>query len=689
MKSIITIIISACSLFTITAQSQTNNIDSLQNLLQKERVDTNKVNLLNVISREYRASGDHQNAIKYAESALAKGKSIEYEQGMSNAYNNLGIIHTIKTDYKNALENFSLALDMCKKSGNKKTMAKIYNNMGIAYDRMNDYDNQINCYVNSLKMSEEINDTLSMATIYQNIGSVYMNGGDNDKALQYFEEALKLCRKIKNKEGEGSAYVSIAFIYKNKGNYTEALDMATKSLNINKETGDKWQMVSSLSCLASIYFQTNNLDKALDNYTEALGLSKEISDESGMSNFYMEIGNIYLKQNNLNEAHKNLALAIEFSQKTSDKETLTQSYKLMSELFNKQNDCQKSYDYFLKYSVLKDSLNEHETSIKIESLQSKYEADKREKILTLEKEKQEAKFEKERVVKYSFMGGFALILCLAVLIFRGYSQKKKTNITLAEKNEIITEKNKEITDNINYAKRIQDAIMPAMPRIAELFPSSFIFNRGRDIVSGDFYFAERISDNEIIFAVADSTSHGVSGSMMSMLNSNLLNEAVRNGIYTPSKILDYVNTAIARAFHQTGGDKEIKDGMDICLCKFNTKTMMLEFAGAYNPAIIVRDKEVMELDADKLQLGQAEQNYANHEFQLLTGDMIFLSSDGFPDQFGGEKDKKYKYKNFTSLLSRVSDLCPTDQQTAIITEFDKWKGDNSQTDDVLIFGIRA
>ncbi len=177
--------------------------------------------------------------------------------------------------------------------------------------------------------------------------------------------------------------------------------------------------------------------------------------------------------------------------------------------------------------------------------------------------------------------------------------------------------------------------------------------------------------------------------MMSMLNSNLLNEAVRDRICTPSKILDYVNTSLARAFHQTGENKEIKDAMDICLCKFNSKTMILEFSGAYNPAIIIRNKEVIELDADKIQLGQAEQNYTNHIFQLHSGDMIFQSSDGFPDQFGGEKDKKYKYKNFTSLLSKVSDLSPIDQQTAIISEFDEWKGDKSQTDDVLIFGIRV
>jgi tetratricopeptide (TPR) repeat protein len=690
MKSIITII--ALLAVTITqAQSSNRNIDSLQKIFNTAKADTDRINTAIAISIEYRADGDHQNAIKYAESALTKSKATDYKTGICNAYNAIGIVHIIKADYQNALKNFSMALDVCKATGNKKMIAKLYNNMGIAYDRMNDYDNQINCYVNSLKVSEEINDTLSMATIYQNIGSVYMRGDDNDKALQYFKEALKLCQKIKNKEGEGSAYVSIAFIHKNKGNYKEALSIATKSLNINMETGDKWQIVSSLSCLANIYSQTNDFDKALNNYTMALNLSMEIEDESGMSNFYMEIGSIYLKKNNLNEAYKNITLAIEFSQKTSDKETLTQSYKLMSELFNKKDNCQKSYDYFLKYSSLKDSVNEHETSIKIESLQSKYEADKREKILTLEKEKQEAKFEKERIVKYSFMGGFALILCLALLIFRGYNQKKKSNIALAEKNEIITEKSKEITDNIHYAKRIQDAVMTPMSQIEELLPNNFILNKGKDIVSGDFYFSERVG-NEIIVAVADCTNHGVSGAMMTLLSNNLLGDAIASGNNSPSDILNYTNKALAKKFHQTESDTKkegdvVKDGMDIALIKIDFINMKYQFAGAYNPLIIIRDNNIIEVKADKLQMGQAKTDYKNNEGKLQSGDMLYMSSDGYGDQFSGS-GKKFMKKRFKELLSGISQKTMQEQREILEGTINSWKSGTEQTDDILVMGIK-
>jgi tetratricopeptide (TPR) repeat protein/serine phosphatase RsbU (regulator of sigma subunit) len=689
MKSIITII--ALLAVTIT-QAQTNrNIDSLQKIFDTAKADTDRINTAIAISIEYRADGDHQNAIKYAESALVKSKATDYKTGICNAYNAIGIVHIIKSDYQSALNDFSLALDICKITGDKKMIAKLYNNTGIAYDRMNDYDNQIKCYVSSLKASEDINDTLSMAIIYENIGGVYMRGNDNDKALGYFKESLKLYQKIKNESGEGSASTSIAFIYKNKGNYKIALEIAMKSFDINKNAGDKWQMISSLSCLGETYFQIQDYDNALKNYIQALGLSKEISDESGMSNFYMEIGKIYLKKNNLDESNRNLSLAISFSQKTLNKEVLTQSYKLMSELFNKRNDCQKSYDYFLKYSALKDSLNEHEASIKIESLQSKYEADKREKILTLEKEKQEAKFEKERVIRYSFMAGFVLLFCLALLIFRGYREKKKSNIALAKKNEIITEKSKEITDNIHYAKRIQDAVMTPMSQIEELLPNNFILNKGKDIVSGDFYFSERVG-NEIIVAVADCTNHGVSGAMMTLLSNNLLGDAIASGNNSPSDILNYTNKALAKKFHQTESDTKeegdvVKDGMDIALIKIDFINMKYQFAGAYNPLIIVRDNSIIEVKADKLQMGQAKTDYKKNEGELKFGDMLYMSSDGYGDQFSGD-GKKFMKKRFKELLSSVSQKSMQEQKEALESTINSWKAEAEQTDDILVMGIK-
>lgn len=259
---------------------------------------------------------------------------------------------------------------------------------------------------------------------------------------------------------------------------------------------------------------------------------------------------------------------------------------------------------------------------------------------------------------------------------------------IEKQKEQLAEKNTEIVDSITYAKRLQDAILPSDNTWKEKLPNSFILYKPKDIVAGDFYWMKEVNDN-ILFAAADCTGHGVPGAMVSMVCSNALNRVIDEyNVTIPSKILDKTTELVVNTFAKS--DKNVKDGMDISLCNLNLTTLELDWSGANNPLILIRDEELVEYKADKQPIGYfAEKNdFTNHRIQLQQGDVIYLYSDGFADQFGGEKGKKYKTGRFKEFLLSLSEKDLVKQKELLEEEFNNWKGKLEQLDDVCVLGVR-
>lgn len=258
----------------------------------------------------------------------------------------------------------------------------------------------------------------------------------------------------------------------------------------------------------------------------------------------------------------------------------------------------------------------------------------------------------------------------------------------------IAEKNKEITDSITYAKRIQDAILPPTRLVTEYLPENFVLYKPKDIIAGDFYWMEKI-DNQVIFAAADCTGHGVPGAMVSVVCHNALNRSVREfGLTLPGEILDKTRELVIRTFEKS--DKEVKDGMDISICSFTPKTMKLKFAGANNGLYHIKNGELIEVKGDKQPIGKFALNspFHTHEIQLSSGDSIYMTTDGFADQFGGPSTKskfggkKFKYKPLKELILKNINLPLANQKEALNIAFDEWRGSHEQVDDVCIWGVR-
>lgn len=285
-----------------------------------------------------------------------------------------------------------------------------------------------------------------------------------------------------------------------------------------------------------------------------------------------------------------------------------------------------------------------------------------------------------------------LIVVIALITIRLLLMNKKTNKILKAKNEIIEEKNKNITDSINYAKRLQNAILPPRSVVEATLTQHFILYMPKDIVSGDFYW---VSHHETKFMVAavDCTGHGVPGALLSVVGHNALHQTVNElGITQPSNVLDSMNTIIKNILHQDK-DSDIKDGMDMALCTFNKETMMLEYAGANNPLYIVSDKTLNIIKPSRLTVGSVEETVVeppkNNSIQLKKGDCFYIFSDGYADQFGGPNNKKFKSSRLQELLIEINDKPMQEQRQLVCDAFIQWKGNYEQVDDVLVIGIRV
>lgn len=292
--------------------------------------------------------------------------------------------------------------------------------------------------------------------------------------------------------------------------------------------------------------------------------------------------------------------------------------------------------------------------------------------------------------------GLILILYLVAIVFENTKNTALRN--LDEKNNLLDIqkktleiKQKEILDSINYSRRIQGAILPPDKTVKRLLPDSFILYKPKDIVSGDFYWVTEWG-NKIMFAAVDCTGHGVPGAFMSIVGQNILNQSVNEyGLSKPNLILNSLNKGVSRTL---GTDEEniIRDGMDLALCALDKKNMILEFAGAYNPLWILRNNEIIEIKGNKFPIGSfmddAIQNFDNHEIKLEKGDLLYVFTDGYADQFGGPKAKKFKDKNVKKLLLENCNESLERQKEILETTIENWKGELEQIDDILIMGVK-
>jgi serine phosphatase RsbU (regulator of sigma subunit) len=359
----------------------------------------------------------------------------------------------------------------------------------------------------------------------------------------------------------------------------------------------------------------------------------------------------------------------------------------------------KALQYHINYTSIKDSIIKIENEADHNQKIIRYEFEKNELIAKATNEKREViakeTQQKQKYVIIAVVVILALVTLFTLLLYRRFTITQKQKIIIEiQKNEteeqkhLVEEKQKEIIESITYAKRLQEAILPPQEFINKYVPNNFILYKPKDLVAGDFYWAEQINDFFFI-AAADSTGHGVPGAMVSVVCSNALNRTVKEFNLTETgNILDKTRELVLETFEKS--TSEVKDGMDISLLCIDNKNKKIFWSGANNPLWYFQDNELKEIKADKQPIGKTEypKPFTTHSIEYITNTTFFLFTDGFADQFGGPKGKKFKYKQFSDLLVNNINLTQQQQAETIDKVFEDWKGNLEQVDDVCVIGIK-
>ena len=540
------------------------------------------------------------------------------------------------------------------------------------------------------------------------ISEIYAHLGKYDESLKSSRIGLKKMQKIKFFRGiaESASNVGLAFDMLGES------DSAIYYYNVSIEAAAKENMVNvlanSYSNIGVVYFYTKNYTKALENFQLALKLNEKLDYPESRANNLLNIGEVYGEQKKYAEAEKYMLDGLAILEKTKNIGYQKEACRMVADLYHKIGKYDKAYDYHLKFTLFSDSLYNINSTNAVAEMQVKFDTEKKQKEIEIQNAKldsQNAQLKEEQFQRLALYLGLGLVVVLGVFIYNRLTVTRKQKLEVeTQKKEvekqkyIIEEHQKEIVDSINYAKRIQYALLAHEELLNTYLPEHFVLFKPKDIVSGDFYWAThtKAKDNSDLFylAVCDSTGHGVPGAFMSLLNIGFLSEAINEKeIFKPNEILNYVRQRLISSI----GQDEQKDGMDAILVKFepqaflkNNGIVKIEYAAANNEPILIRDNQVIELPKDKMPVGKGEltQSFTLQTIELQKGDTLYLYTDGYADQFGGPKGKKFKYKQLNELLLSVNKEPPAIQAEILRETFKNWRGNLEQVDDVCIIGIK-
>ncbi len=695
--------------------AQNHGIDSLCRLLITKQDDTVKVNILNVLSEKYKAISNYDSSLSCATKASKIAEKLGFKKGNAIALRSISVAYWAKGNYSIALEYGNKALKINQEINEKNGIANDLRSIGAIYEEEGDYPKALDYVLRSLTITIELNNKAGIATNYSNIAVIYSDMENPSKASEYALKALAMYEEMKDTNNIARSYGNLGSIYTDQGKYSLAIESDSTALALYYKTKEKDGIAINLGNLGIIYEDENNLTKALEYNFKALALYKEIGDNSGIAYTLTDLGSIYTKKKNYHDAQKYLDSALSVSKKIGAKLYIQFAYGYLSTLDSAMGNYKASFDDYRNYIIYRDSLvNEANTKKTVQS-QMNYDFEQKQAAEKAEQDKKDVLAEQERkkqsIIRNSFIVGFLLMITLAFFIFRGYKQKQIANILITKQKKeveeqkamlehqkaIVDEKNKDITDSIHYASRIQRALLTTDEYIGNRLKEHFILFKPRDIVSGDFYWANEVdteTGKKFLVCAGDCTGHGVPGAFMSLLNISMLNEVnIEKKINEPDKILNGVREQIIKALNPEGKDEGSKDGMDCSLCAFDFKNKTANIACANNPVWIIRNgtQIVEEIGPDKMPVGiqyGIQKPFTRYCIPINEGDCIYMFTDGYADQFGGPKGKKFKYKTLSEKLKVISKKLMTEQKQILEQTFEDWKGDLEQVDDVLVIGIR-
>ncbi|MBN4071025.1 tetratricopeptide repeat protein [Crocinitomix catalasitica] len=667
---------------------------------------------LNVIGIYYERRGSYDKAISYYNRSLKVRKRIGDKEGVANCLNNIGIIYRNQGDFASAIYYYTRSLAIQEELGDKKGIAACLGNIGLIYKAQGDYAKAIDYCTGCLTIGEEIGDKRIISTSLNNIAIIYLEYGNYNNAFDYQTRSLIIREEMGDKHGIAMSLANIGDIYMAQDNYASAIDNYYSSLSINKEIGYKPGIASSLDDIGTIYQEQGDYDSAIHYYTSSLAINEEIGDKMGIATSLNYVGVIYVNQGQaVSKSSQREALfkkamscgnrALSIAQEIGHVMHTKEAARVLYNSFKATSNYKKALEMHELYITMRDSISSEENQKEVIRHQYKYEYEKQAladsvthakeaQIKDVMLDKKQAQLKSEQTQRYALYWGLGLVGCLAFVLLRGFQRKKRDNVVISLQKEEVESHRKNILDSINYAEKIQRSLLPDDGDIRKFLPGFSSLYLPKDIVSGDFYWFTHLKDISYL-VLSDCTGHGVPGAFMSMMGSTLLRDIIiGSGIENPAAILEHLDSSVRELLGQNDLDSS-EDGMEMALVKIDHQNDKLTYAGAGQHLYLIRG-EVEIIKSDIRSIGGWVKHrsrlpeFTNKEFELNKIKAFYLSSDGLEDQFNEGRIQKFGRSRFVKLISSYHDKLNLND---LESEFNKWKGDQDQIDDVCVIAVRV
>lgn len=694
-----------------------------QSLTYSEKASNKKgiVSAANQLAYIFESRSNYDSSNFYLDQSFAVAEKHDLKNELAVAHNLSGLVLWHQSRYKEALPHHAKSLELFRETKNQKGMADTYAKTGNVYYDLSDFPKSLENFLQALKTYSNINDSSGIADVCNYIGKVYNRLNEKESAKKYLFKALSLHQRLQHNRGIAISYNGLGNVFMDNHDLIKALKFFEKSKDYHMLGGDQigisvahinigtiYDMMSSLSDDSlsivglNIHYRSTKpirqsiLDSAELYFNGSIEINSRVGNQFGLIYGYNGIGDVYIKEKEYQKAIPQFQKAYSISKSVNAISEQYESAKRLANCYELLNNKDSAYFYLKTYTHLKEEVVGEERQRELFKKESQYEYDKQLEKQKLIKEAREAIVaEKEKRQTLIIV---CVVIVLLIVIYFAVVLNKRLRTTRQQKQLIeqqkfsLEQKNKEIIDSITYAKRIQDAMLTSGTYIEEeikkLNAESFIVFKPKDIVSGDFYWFY-VDGKVLYYMTADSTGHGVPGGFMSMLGINLLSEIViERKIKDPGTVLNQLRDEIIRSLRTDEGYS--MDGMDCTFCRIDTDKKTMEYASANNSVYIIHNSELVDYKPQKMPVGYMENSvpFRTNTIDLKNGDVVYTITDGFADQFGGEKGKKFKYSQLKNKLVSISHLSLKEQKNDLDSTFEKWKGSLEQVDDVCVIGFK-